>query len=520
MGFLGAAFARIVARPRLAALLVGLPALIFFALSIRQSSVAIGGVRYFWLDDDQMISMRYARNLASGQGLVFNPGERVEGYTNPLWTVLLAGIHLLPLHDAHTSLVAKLVALCVVVWVVWLSCELLLEIEPAARPLLPVVTLAVAYAYDITFWAANGYETPLLTALFTFAALRIVRERGRASPLTVLAIGVLPLVRSDAFHLSAMLGLLAIALSERPRAAAARVSFAALLPVAHLLWRRSYYGEWLPNTFHLKVSGLQHRVGLGLAYVETFALRYALFLAVAGVGAYVLRDRFRAWTLAAAAAVALYCLSVGGDVFAGSRFFAAVVPVLMVAALSSIARVEAPAARHAAITAFALAAIVTGVHRPSDLDDASRPYREGVIAGVALRDHARNDTTVAVVAAGNVPYFSHLRSIDTLGKADRAIAHSSVVHPGIIGHTKFDYEEVLGVRKPEWVVALYPLRHPEPETCAMLGTYVLALPCSHAFQRWYANQPIKIPGMTSVMLFAREGTEGAAASEWDLQLRP
>ena len=41
--------------------------------------------------DDAFISFRYARNLLDGHGLVWNPGERVEGYTNFLWTILLAG---------------------------------------------------------------------------------------------------------------------------------------------------------------------------------------------------------------------------------------------------------------------------------------------------------------------------------------------------------------------------------------------------------------------------------------------
>src|SRR5206468_5817414 len=42
--------------------------------------------------DDAFISYRYARNLAEGNGLVYNSGERVEGYTNFLWTVLLAAL--------------------------------------------------------------------------------------------------------------------------------------------------------------------------------------------------------------------------------------------------------------------------------------------------------------------------------------------------------------------------------------------------------------------------------------------
>ena len=41
----------------------------------------------FW--DDAYISLRYVKNLAHGEGLVFNPGERVEGYSNFLWIVFL-----------------------------------------------------------------------------------------------------------------------------------------------------------------------------------------------------------------------------------------------------------------------------------------------------------------------------------------------------------------------------------------------------------------------------------------------
>jgi len=44
-----------------------------------------------YLLDDAFISFRYARNLVEGHGLVYNPGERVEGYTNLLWTLFAAG---------------------------------------------------------------------------------------------------------------------------------------------------------------------------------------------------------------------------------------------------------------------------------------------------------------------------------------------------------------------------------------------------------------------------------------------
>ena len=54
----------------------------FWAIAFihRTSVVAVDGRRYFVLVDDAMISMRYAWNLSHGNGLVWNPGEYVEGY--------------------------------------------------------------------------------------------------------------------------------------------------------------------------------------------------------------------------------------------------------------------------------------------------------------------------------------------------------------------------------------------------------------------------------------------------------
>jgi hypothetical protein len=73
-------------------LLLSIPVIAFVLWGlayIRRASFPIQGKRYFHPFDDAMISMRYARNLAAGHSLVWNTGgEKVEGLTNPLWTVL------------------------------------------------------------------------------------------------------------------------------------------------------------------------------------------------------------------------------------------------------------------------------------------------------------------------------------------------------------------------------------------------------------------------------------------------
>jgi hypothetical protein len=71
---------------RLAFLLIAAGFVVYAAVYIWRLSVLVADTRYFTLADDQMISMRYAENLAGGHGLVWNAGgERVEGYTNFLW---------------------------------------------------------------------------------------------------------------------------------------------------------------------------------------------------------------------------------------------------------------------------------------------------------------------------------------------------------------------------------------------------------------------------------------------------
>src|SRR3954471_565796 len=85
--------------------------LLYAGLFIYRTSFVVAGERYFSLFDDAMISMRYARNLAHGYGLVWNPGAQpVEGYTNPAWVLYMAAVHLLPLAPSKTSLVVQITA--------------------------------------------------------------------------------------------------------------------------------------------------------------------------------------------------------------------------------------------------------------------------------------------------------------------------------------------------------------------------------------------------------------------------
>src|SRR5512140_2281077 len=108
-------------------ILIILLALFSYILFIWRSGFEVNGELVYSLFDDAMISMRYARNLAHGYGLVWNPGEvPVEGYTNILWTLLFAFVHLFPIPEAKISLVIMFIGvliLCLNAWVIKLVAE-------------------------------------------------------------------------------------------------------------------------------------------------------------------------------------------------------------------------------------------------------------------------------------------------------------------------------------------------------------------------------------------------------------
>ena len=134
------------------------------------------GDSLLWIGDDAFISFRYAENLASGRGLVFNEGERVEDYTNFFWTVLLASGRWL-----HVSPLLSSVVLSMGSWVVVLALmQRLVARHVAERSPLTIsfAVLAGAWSYSMASFSTSGLETMFGAALVHQGVLALA-ERGR-----------------------------------------------------------------------------------------------------------------------------------------------------------------------------------------------------------------------------------------------------------------------------------------------------------------------------------------------------
>lgn len=216
-----------------------------------------------WLVDDAGISFAYSRNLAEGFGLVSQPGlEPVECFSNPLWTIGLA-----PFFATGTFQIpwtVKLLSLALVTAAFMLiMCRVRTGGLAAWLAACPPLLLALNTSFVV--WCASGLENPLLALLATLSVALALRaaegETGRLDITAGLVAALLALTRPDAV-LYAVCHPLTLALtrsSEGLRGLARRMLTHALgfgvLFGPYLAFRRLYFHEWVPNTFHAKVSG-------------------------------------------------------------------------------------------------------------------------------------------------------------------------------------------------------------------------------------------------------------------------
>ena len=313
----------------------------------------------WFLTDDAFISFRYARNLIEGHGLVFNPGERVEGYSNFLWTLELAALWavfgLRPEHAAPWLSVACTAGTLAALW--W---------HAAHAPGLPRRTLTAWTATALlctsaTFavWTSGGgletrQFTFLVTLAFALAACRPDRERALLAASLALAAACLTRPEGPLFAFAAVGWLLVQRRIDagrwRPavRSALVLAGPCAAIAAAHYLWRYGYYGEWLPNTYYAKYVRPWYE--MGWRYLASGALETGLYLwlPLAGGAAVAAWRRRRSLALVlplgCVAAHMLYLARVGGDFFE-LRPMDVYWPLLALPAAAALVQLGAAAAR-------------------------------------------------------------------------------------------------------------------------------------------------------------------------------
>ena len=339
----------------------------FSIIFIVHASFTYRGTRYFTLFDDAMISMRYAHNLAHGHGLVWNiGGAHVEGYTNFGWALWMAALHLLRIPDSTVALAVSASGLALLLINLTLVRALAEVVAPGRRAVATAAVWLTATSYPLLYWSLRGMEVGLLAVVLTAMCLIAARRRaGQPASLALFgALGVVAvLTRTDAALAVATVTLFVIGSTPRPKRLRTGLGLFSVLGgtlAAHTALRWAYYGDPLPNTYYLKLSGapLSDRLSRGLESLGALVCASLLApLLLAAFHLYRRRGRVEsevALLLAMFAVPAAYSVYVGGDAWEwfqyANRYLAAGLPMLIVVAaiglddlLRSPSRVQARA---------------------------------------------------------------------------------------------------------------------------------------------------------------------------------
>jgi arabinofuranosyltransferase len=419
--------------------------------------------------DDAYISYRYADNLVSGHGLVYNPGERVQGYTNFLWTLIAAAAIAVgqdPLEATRALGVASHVATVAAVAAV--ACRLWLSTSPLGWALLPSLAVMVAPP-SFAAQAGSGLETSFMGLLMAAGGVVLFygdpARRGTRALLAALLL-VACLTRLDGL---AAAGAAAIAIAGSALAAGATMRTALqraaslVAPVgigvaAFLAASAAYYGDWLPNTYYAKAADVPH-LREGLAYLDAFVRSepQSIPLALlAFVPLFARRDE-RRFRLALYAVVTLFVELVhivrfGGD-FMEYRLLWQLYGLLALGAvvgLASALEISRPAALVAAAAALAFAfqpAVLETAYGMQSLPEMDSYTRTGAVVGRRLAEVLPRDTVLATTLAGTIAYYSRRTVIDQWGLNDRFVAHLPYRQMTLVrGHVKSASEEYLRSR--------------------------------------------------------------------------
>ncbi len=494
---------------------------------------------YFpFIADDALISLRYSARLLEGEGLTWTDGEAVEGYSNLLWVLGCSLLGALGIDLIDAARILGVVCVGLVLWAGFLL------VHRKAWPAL-LAALVLASTGPVAVWAIGGLEQPLFAALLllAFAALAPLLEEGGA--------GDQPQARSRALRSGLAFGLLCWTRPDAPIfvAVAAATLLGAFrfrrrgwlqafhvcavpgaMVLAQLAFRLAYYGDWVPNTAHVKGELSAARLREGLQYLEGAAqsLSAVGLLSLLGVYAAVFHGHRRRLTALCGLSLLAWCAyvaAIGGDIFPAYRHL--VVAVALCFALIAIGfewlceRGLPGVAIGLPVLAFLPLLRSAQLHDPqNDRARAERWEWESQVIGELFREgFAEQQPYLAVTAAGGLPYFSGLPSLDMQGLCDR---HIALAPPGrgFLGHDHGDGAYVLE-RQPDLIAFRGPGRGPPAFVSGRQMERDPRFTRGYQLVRFLGYEPFRAESRTWVRLRGRvgiaEGRSGARVPAYLLE---
>jgi len=422
--------------------------------------------------DDAYISFQYAKNWIAGNGVVFNIGERVEGYTNFLWVAVLAPLWPLvgrdPVRFAEAAFLTTLA----------LAFFGLIGVAIVARRVLThrlswtIAVLLVAFDDSYVSYAVFSLENHLLVVCMLAGLIASVYRFRRWELVLGVSLALVAMTRPDGVLWAASFFVTEALSAARAAKADRKALLGALARAAgtfvgcygsYFAWRFAYYGYLFPNTFYLKVGDTFAGVQRGLDYVKAYVVeRWAAPIA-ALTGLLRLREQWVQWLVLHALLHTAYVVYVGGDFYSGQRFLIALIPSLALLTAAGADWVQsrwsslAPRVAVAGVALTLCLLLRWGTITSGPGVAEIRVWGDNVDTQVRLmrwmKGVARPEGSMVLGDIGGAGFFADLRVADVYGVIDPVVAHRKVAGfgTGKAGHEKVATASELLARNPTYI---------------------------------------------------------------------
>jgi hypothetical protein len=424
---------------------------------------------YHFLVDDVYISLRYARNLADGYGLVFNTdgSTPVEGYTNFLWVMMEALLFVAGLPDESILHIIRIVGIVFGTGVVIVTYKLmrLLEFEHHTS-LIAILLLCVLP--EFSFWSVGALETTLYMFLLMLSLYVYISERkaGRDHVWSMVLLFLLALTRPEGFFIAGVIILYHLVHGFIKNDG--KRTFLKILPGlilffilfgAYFIWRFNMYGYLFPNTFYAKKISYLSQLFYRSQEINRFVGPLFPLFAIASIGFFQFHKNFsyeRLLLFSVLVALISFCYLARAEWMPGHRYELPFVPLLLVffsAGLGKIAYAESGRLKGSlrrTIIPFCLLLFFGGffISRFNDLRKKGNEFgkqlnRAHVPLGKWLKRHAPANASYASWDMGAVPYFSGLHTIVDINREGLLNAYTT--------HNGYDIDRLISLN-PSFLV--------------------------------------------------------------------
>lgn len=436
--------------------------------------------------EDAYIAYRYAHYFANGDGLVFNPGERVEGYSDFLWVVLLGCIH--KITTISLPLLARGLGFLFTIVSIIYTYFIAEKLTGNNKKLSLFAVLLLSCSGCFIAYATSGLESPLFSLLLIGVINMVMTEKWF---LAGIVIAFATMTRPEGIVMAVPLFLYVVTkntVSIRQKMACLIKSLggALILLLPWTAWRLGYYGYLIPNPMAAK-QGMDKVFQLqqGLNYFTGHWLRVNIPLFVGIIVLFLLNIKRWRTGILLVSIVFIYSILyivIGGDWMPAYRFYSPFYPAMVLIIVLFLNNYQSLMTSfiQTIVTVFIFQVSYIFMLNSSFNDSLMKPaidvWREQVKGlgeiGKWFKNSLPANTVVATFPNGAFSFYNELYTIDVAGLTDEHIARHGFRFPqGMAGHIAHDDNYVLS-RNPDIIAVMYgqgfegaPGNHvPEPFT--------------------------------------------------------